>query len=90
MLISHGTADPLVTIEISLDLYDSLCEHWFENQTDLLMIEGSGHGTDEFFQYETKKYVVDFFDKYLKNNWYTIFNMEDRVIVLYNKDFDYN
>lgn len=68
MLISHGTADPLVPIEISLDLYDSLCEHGLEKQTDLLMIEGAGHGTDEFFQDETKKYVVEFFDKCLKNN----------------------
>lgn len=66
MLIAHGNADPLIPITINEALYKDLCDKGLEDQTDFYEIEGAGHGTDEFFQDETKEIVVEFFDKYLR------------------------
>ena len=38
----------------------------YPEREDLYILKHAGHGTPEFFQPETKKIVVEFFDKYLK------------------------
>jgi hypothetical protein len=35
-------------------------------ECDLYLLEGAGHGTDEFWQQYTKELVDSFFDKFLK------------------------
>lgn len=66
ILIMHGDADNIVSQDISIDFYNQICEKGFEDRADLYILKNGGHGSAEFFQDETKKIVVKFFDKYLK------------------------
>ncbi len=66
ILIMHGDADMLVPKEISEAFYQQICDQGMEERADLYILKHAGHGTPEFFQPETKKIVVEFFDKYLK------------------------
>lgn len=64
MLILHGDADPLVPYKQSVDMHDKLLASGKE--CELYLIEGAGHGSDEFWQDSTKKIVSSFFDEHLK------------------------
>ena len=67
ILIMHGDADPLVPTSISEEFYQQICDAGLEERADLYLLKHAGHGTPEFFQPETKKIVVEFFDRYLKS-----------------------
>ena len=67
ILIMHGDADPLVPASISEEFYQQICDAGLEERADLYLLKHAGHGTPEFFQPETKKIVVEFFDRYLKS-----------------------
>ncbi len=57
-LIFHGTADTLVSSYESKILYQGLKEAGVP--ADLIMVEGAGHGTIEFFQPQLLNMVVEF------------------------------
>ncbi len=64
MLILHGESDPLVSYNHSVTMHNNM--NAAGRECDLLILEGAGHGTDEFWQDSTKKLVCKFFDKNLK------------------------
>lgn len=64
ILILHGESDPLVSCNQSVTLHNKMKAAGRE--CDLFILEGAGHGTDDFWQESTKKLVCDFFDKHLK------------------------
>lgn len=64
--ILHGDCDKLVPCYISEDFYHKIVENGMEESTEFYILQGAGHGTKEFFQPETKKLILDFFDKYLR------------------------
>lgn len=66
ILIMHGDKDRHVPARISEDFYEKLVEAGFGEQTDYYLVKNGDHGSDEFFQPETKKIVKEFFEKYLK------------------------
>ena len=63
LLILHGEADPLVSYSQSVTMHDNMIAAG--KQCDLYLLEGAGHGTDEFWQDSTKLLVTAFFDKHL-------------------------
>ena len=65
ILIMHGDADPLVPTSISEEFYQQICDAGLEERADLYLLKHAGHGTPEFFQPETKKIVVEVFDRCL-------------------------
>ena len=69
ILILHGDGDPLVPVSISEEFYRQICSAGLEDQADLYILKGAGHGTDEFFQPEVKEIVERFFERYLKKRY---------------------
>ena len=59
-LIMHGDADPMIPLEQSEMLYNSMLS-WEGNKADLYVVKGAGHGTPEFFQPAVQKIALDFF-----------------------------
>lgn len=64
MLIMHGDSDPLVPYSQSVAMHDNMVAA--EKECDLYILEGAGHGSDEFWQDSTKEKISHFFGKYLK------------------------
>lgn len=64
MLIMHGDSDQLVPHSQSVTMHDNMVKAGKE--CDLYILEGAGHGSDEFWQDSTKKTICNFFDKHLK------------------------
>lgn len=64
MLIIHGDSDPLVSYNCSITMHNNM--NAAGKECDLILLEGAGHGTDEFWQDSTKKIVCEYFDKHLK------------------------
>ncbi|MDO4627204.1 MAG: alpha/beta hydrolase [Pasteurellaceae bacterium] len=62
-LIIHGSSDTLVSPLQSKHLYDTLKAEG--NQADYVLIEGAGHGTQEFYQPVVINKVVDWFKQHL-------------------------
>lgn len=62
-LLIHGTEDPVVPVEQSVWLYDSLQAAGV--RSDLILVEGAGHSTQEFSQPELYKAAADFLDDVL-------------------------
>lgn len=63
-MILHGTADPLVNIELQSDaFYDKLIAN--NVYTEYFRFEGAGHGEDVFYQEEVKERVLAFMNKVL-------------------------
>lgn len=60
-MILHGEADPLVPLEQSSRLYETLKKNGVE--TEMYIIEGAGHGADEFYQEEVLELVADFLEQ---------------------------
>ena len=67
ILIMHGDADTSVPLEVSKAFYEKLVEKGLEDRTDLYILTNGGHGSPEFYQESTRKIIVEFFDKHLKN-----------------------
>lgn len=65
LLILHGDSDWLVPPQISEEYYDALVEAGYEDQTELYLLKGAGHGTPEFFQPQVREIVENFFVRYL-------------------------
>ncbi|MDL2206004.1 alpha/beta hydrolase [Eubacteriales bacterium OttesenSCG-928-N13] len=57
-LIFHGDADPLVPIAESDQLYQALSTAGV--RADYYILEGSGHGSPEFYQPEIQRIILDF------------------------------
>lgn len=66
IMILHGDCDKLVPWEISDYFYQKIVEAGLEDRAEFYILEGAGHGTKEFFQPETKKLILEFFDRNLK------------------------
>ncbi len=66
LLILHGDQDPLVPLYVSEEFYDRIVKAGYEDRVDMVTLKNGGHGTREFFQPETKKLILDFFDRHLK------------------------
>lgn len=64
MLMLHGDSDPLVPYTQSVEFHDNMVAAG--KKCDLYLLEGAGHGSDEFWQESTKKIICSFFDDYLK------------------------
>lgn len=62
-LIMHGSVDPGVPLEQSQKFHDALQKAGVESE--LVIIEGAGHGGPEFNTYEVEKKVRAFFTKHL-------------------------
>lgn len=60
-MILHGTKDEVVPVHQSEILAKTLKEHHI--YSEFYLLEGAGHGTDEFYQEEVMKIVVDFLNK---------------------------
>lgn len=67
MLILHGTRDPLIPHTISEGFYRRIEEVCGPGKAELVLLEGAEHGTDEFWQSETKRVILDYLDTHLKN-----------------------
>jgi len=62
-MILHGEEDPLVPLEQSSQLYETLRKHGVE--AEMYTIDGAGHGADEFYQEEVLKLVENFLARVL-------------------------
>lgn len=67
LLIMHGDQDPVVPYKMSADFYNRLLEAGLGDRTDFITIENGGHGTREFFQEETRREILAFFDRTLRS-----------------------
>lgn len=65
ILILHGDGDWLVPPQLSEEYYDALVGAGYEEQTELYLLKGAGHGTPEFFQPQVREIVRNFFARYL-------------------------
>ena len=63
-LIMHGDADKGVPVIQSQKLHDKLKAHCVPSQ--LVVLEGAGHGGKQFVSPESKQMMLEFFTKYLK------------------------
>jgi Dipeptidyl aminopeptidases/acylaminoacyl-peptidases len=63
-LLLHGTEDTIVPKAHSEYLYSELERRGVP--ADLVLVEGAGHASLEFFQPQVKEIVIDFFSRYLK------------------------
>lgn len=66
LLIMHGNQDPIVPQTCSENFYQKIVETCGEEYADLYILEHAGHGTDEFWQPETKKIILSYLDTRLK------------------------
>ncbi len=65
LLILHGDGDWLVPPQISEEYYNALVAAGYEDQTELYLLKGAGHGTPEFFQPQVREITRNFFARYL-------------------------
>jgi acetyl esterase/lipase len=63
-LIIHGTADRVVLPDQSYRLHLTCLDNGVDSQ--LIMIEGAGHGGDEFFSPEYRERVIEFLDRTIR------------------------
>lgn len=64
-LMLHGTQDKRVPHEQSEEMYEALEAH--NIPAELYLINGAGHGAPEFLQPPVRKIILEFFDRWLKN-----------------------
>lgn len=65
VLIMHGTEDPLVPSGVSETFYNRIEEVCGEGKAELVFLKGAGHGTDEFWQPETKQVILDWLNAHV-------------------------
>lgn len=66
LLILHGDKDPLVPFAVSQDFYERLQAAGLGDRVELVTVKNAGHGTREFFQTSTKKWILRFLNRALK------------------------
>lgn len=66
MLIQHGTEDPIVPIEQSMNFYKKCLDVMGDDKCRFLPLQGAGHGTPEFEEAKNLETVFAFLDKYLR------------------------
>jgi acetyl esterase/lipase len=64
--IEHGTKDPMVPTQQSINFYDDLQRILGKEKVTLTLLEGASHGGPQFDTNENIAKVFDFLDKYLK------------------------
>ena len=64
--IEHGTLDRMIPVQQSIDFAASLKNAIGESKLQLVLLEGAGHGTSEFFEQENVDKAVAFLDSVLK------------------------
>ena len=60
-MILHGSEDPVVPLEQSRRLYDTLVQNGVP--AEFLILEGAAHGGDRFYQDEMVERILAFFSK---------------------------
>lgn len=65
-LIQHGTADPNVPTQQSIDFSEKLTEVLGDEKVELTLLEGAVHGGEPFNSKENLQEVFDFLDRILK------------------------
>ena len=60
-MILHGSEDPVVPLEQSRRLYDTLVQNGVP--AEFLILEGAAHGDDRFYQDEMAERIMAFFNK---------------------------
>lgn len=68
-LIVHAVDDKTVSIEQGRRFHESLQK--FGIESNLIELSSGGHGSPQFKSPETKKQIIDFFEKHLKNQHQT-------------------
>jgi acetyl esterase/lipase len=66
--IQHGTRDPVVPVQQSIDFAGKLAQTIGKAKVWLELLEGAGHADPRFETPENVKKVLDFLDGYLKRN----------------------
>ena len=66
MLILHGDADSMVECTHSVDMYEAMVAAG--KPCELYILEGAGHGSEEFWQDCVKEIVLEYLGRYLKLN----------------------
>ncbi len=65
-LIQHGTLDPIIPIQQSVDLSNAVAGQAGQDRITLILLEGAGHGGERFENSENLKSVFAFLDKHMK------------------------
>lgn len=66
-LIQHGTHDPVVPVQQSIEFAEKLRLALGENRVTLELLDGAEHGDIRFETPENVARVLDFLDEHLKN-----------------------
>ncbi len=64
--IEHGTLDRNIPVQQSIDFAESLKDAIGESKVQLVLLEGAGHGTSQFFEQENVDKAVAFLDSALR------------------------
>jgi acetyl esterase/lipase len=65
-LIQHGTLDPIIPIQQSVDLSNAIAGKAGQDRVTLILFEGAGHGGKQFVAAENLDKVFAFLDKHMK------------------------
>jgi acetyl esterase/lipase len=65
--LQHGTMDPVVPVQMSINFAERLEQVLGKNQVQLELLEGAEHGDPRFESAENVKKVLDFLDKHMHN-----------------------
>jgi len=63
--LQHGTKDPVVPVQMSINFAEKLEKVLGKNQVQLELLEGAEHGDPRFESAENVKKVLDFLDKHM-------------------------
>ena len=66
-LLQHGTKDPIVPVQHSIELANKLKQVLGEDKITLDLLEGAEHADERFKTPENVTKVLDFLDKHLKS-----------------------
>ena len=66
-LIQHGTSDPIVPVQQSVEFAAKLKQSIGEDNVILELLQGAGHGGPEFNALENINRILDFIDEHLNN-----------------------
>lgn len=66
ILLQHGTKDPVVPVQHSIEIAAKLEQTWGKDKVKLELLEGAEHGDARFETPENIAHVLDFIDLHLK------------------------
>jgi acetyl esterase/lipase len=66
-LLQHGTKDPVVPVQMSIEIAAKLERAWGKNKVTLELLDGAEHADVRFETPENVLRVLDFIDKHLKS-----------------------